>query len=73
MEKEMFELNEQNLDEVAGGKIVETKDGEFLVLPKHVKGFKTREEAEKVQEKFSKKCNCKHSHPHMHPHHEPKI
>lgn len=68
MEREMFELDAQSIGDVAGGKIIESKDGEFFAVPDQCKGFKSREEAEHACE-CMKKCRCDHGKHHGHPEH----
>ncbi len=46
MEKE---LKSAALGQVAGGKIVETKSGEWLVVPSFCKEFSTKKEAEEFE------------------------
>ena len=43
------ELQSVALGDVAGGKVVETKDGVWLVVPSFCKEFSTKEEAEKFE------------------------
>ena len=49
------ELQSAALGDVAGGKVVETKDGEFLVVPSFWNEFPTREEAEKFEAEIREK------------------
>lgn len=49
------ELQSAALGDVAGGKVVETKDGEFLVVPSFCKEFPTREETEKFEAEIREK------------------
>ena len=53
-----MEINEKSLNEVAGGKIVETKCGKFLAVPHWVKEYATEEEAKKEH------CGKGHGHHH---------
>lgn len=46
-----MEINENELGKVAGGKVVETKEGKFIVVLPHTKEFETQKEAEEA-EKF---------------------
>ncbi len=48
-----MEINENELDSVAGGTVVETKEGKFIIMSPHAKEFETREEAEKAEKKPS--------------------
>ncbi len=70
-----MEINENELDKVAGGTVVETKEGRFIIMPSHAKEFETREEAEKAEKKFSKFHHHKHGHGHHHAHklHKPNV
>ncbi|MDR1628405.1 MAG: hypothetical protein LBR79_06510 [Oscillospiraceae bacterium] len=49
-----MELNENSLDNVAGGtgKVIKDENGEFFVLPPHAKSFSTLEAANTFAENF---------------------
>ena len=47
-----MELNENELGKVAGGTVIETKEGKFVLMPPHAKEFTTREEAEETEKNF---------------------
>ncbi len=49
-----MELNEKELDKVAGGKIIETKDGKFISVADKTIAFDTENDAQQF-EKFRKK------------------
>ena len=49
-----MEINDNVLDQVAGGKIMETKEGKFILMPPRAKEFDTKEEAEEAEKKFLK-------------------
>lgn len=62
-----MEIEKNKLEKVAGGKIIESKDGKFFPVPDNMEGFDTKEDAEKVENIF-KKGPHPHGHPGM-PHH----
>jgi hypothetical protein len=74
-----MELNENNLDKVAGGKgedrvkIIESKDGKFFPVPPHVEGFETEEKAKEAFEKLRHHGGPPHHRggPHCHKKHKP--
>ncbi len=61
-----MKLNENELDKVAGGKIAETKEGKFILMPPNAKEFTTKEEAEEAEKNF---LNSRHDHGHHFGHH----
>ena len=48
-----MELNEKDLNEVSGGKILETKDGKWIAVPDNILMFDTEAEA-KASEQTAK-------------------
>ena len=72
------ELESTALGSVAGGRIVETKDGGWLVVPEFCKTFDTKEEAEKWDSEIKTKRGPEmqgprgpHDHHGHHGHHGP--
>lgn len=65
-----MKIDDKSLDKVSGGKIVETKEGKYILLPPNAKEFDTEEEAKKAEEKI-KVGFGKFPHPHgPHCHHK---
>lgn len=46
----IIEIDDKKLDKVSGGKIVESKEGKYILLPPNVKEFDTKEYARKEEE-----------------------
>ena len=63
-----MEMNDKEMEMVAGGKVVETKEGKFVLLPPNAPEFDTREAAEE-KEKKCKEHLCNHPHHRPHGHH----
>ncbi len=55
------QLGEQEKEAIAGGKVIESTDGKFYVVPNNSKPFSTKEDAENAEEML--KPNMFQSHP----------
>ena len=49
MENDSKKLNLNELEEISGGKVVELKDGKYMVVDDHAPSYGTKEEAQKAE------------------------
>ena len=49
MDFEQNKVSQDNLENISGGEIIETKDGKFVILPYRVKFYDKKEDAEKAE------------------------
>ncbi len=49
----MEKVNDENLKNLSGGKIIETKDGKFICVPQYAKEFDTEEQAKSFEAKIN--------------------
>ena len=54
MDFEQNKVSQDDLENVSGGTIVETKDGKFVILPSGVKFYDKKEDAEKAEKDYLK-------------------
>ena len=52
MDFEQNKVSQDDLENVSGGTIVETKDGKFVILPSGVKFYDKKEDAEKAEKDY---------------------
>ena len=84
MDFEQNKVSQDDLENVSGGNIIETKDGKFVILPPRAKTFDKKEDAEKAEAAFKARLytrkpgghahgpGCGHCGPHgPHGHHGP--
>ena len=55
MDFEKNKVSQDDLENVSGGTIIETKDGKFVILPSGVKFYDKKEDAEKAEKDYFKK------------------
>ena len=55
MDFEQNKVSQDDLENVSGGTIVETKDGKFFILPSNAQIFNKKEDAEKAEKDYFKK------------------
>ena len=57
MDFEKNKVSQDDLENVSGGEIIETKDGKFVILPSGVKFYDKKEDAEKAEISLNQTIN----------------